>query len=57
MGTLRKYRLEESKCEYFIETGTGLGHLLLHAAKQHRFRILHSSEIHKQNYNEAGPAD
>jgi hypothetical protein len=50
MGTLRKYRLEESKCEYFIETGTGLGHSLLHAAKQRTFRILHSSEIHKQTY-------
>ena len=53
MGTLRKYRLEESKCEYFIETGTGLGHSLLHAAKQRTFKTLHSSEIHKQTYKEA----
>jgi len=53
MGTLRKYRLEESKCEYFIETGTGLGHSLLHAVKQRTFRILHSSEIHEQTYIKA----
>jgi hypothetical protein len=53
MGTLIKYRLEESKCKYFIETGTGLSHSLLHATKHPSFRILNSTGIHEQTYNKA----
>ncbi len=31
MGTLRKYELKTADCKVFFETGTGLGHSLLHA--------------------------
>ena len=31
METLRKYRIDNSSCNIFIETGTGLGHSLRYA--------------------------
>lgn len=46
MGTLRKYELKTANCKVFFETGTGLGHSLLHALDNGNFDLLYSSEIH-----------
>jgi hypothetical protein len=47
MGTLRKYDLQQSHCQVFFETGTGLGHSLKHALDNGNFSALYSSEIHE----------
>lgn len=48
MGTLRKYRLKNSGCNIFFETGTGLGSSLRHAFENGNFTRLYSTEIHNQ---------
>ncbi len=53
MGTLRKYELKTSDCKVFFETGTGLGHSLLHALDNGNFDLLFSSEIHDATANRA----
>lgn len=50
MGTLRKYRIDNSSCNIFIETGTGLGHSLRHALHAKIFEKLLSTEIHEETY-------
>ena len=46
MGTLRKYNLSQCPCEYFFETGTGLGSSLKHALHNGDFKKIFSTEIH-----------
>ena len=46
MGTLRKYNLNKCHCEYFFETGTGLGSSLRHALHNGNFKKIFSTEIH-----------
>jgi hypothetical protein len=53
MGTLRKYELKTANCRVFFETGTGLGHSLLHAFDNGNFDLLYSSEIHNATANRA----
>ncbi len=53
MGTLRKYELKTADCKVFFETGTGLGHSLLHALDNGNFDLLYSSEIHDATANRA----
>lgn len=53
MGTLRKYELKTANCKVFFETGTGLGHSLLHALDNGNFDLLYSSEIHDATANRA----
>jgi hypothetical protein len=53
MGTLRKYELKNADCKVFFETGTGLGHSLLHALDNGNFDLLYSSEIHDATANKA----
>ena len=53
MGTLRKYELKTANCKVFFETGTGLGHSLLHALDNGNFDLLYSSEIHADTANKA----
>jgi hypothetical protein len=53
MGTLPKYELKTANCKVFFETGTGLGHSLLHALDNGNFDLLYSSEIHDATANRA----
>jgi hypothetical protein len=48
MGTLRKYALNDTGCDIFFETGTGLGHSLKHALDNGKFKKIYSSEIHTE---------
>ena len=47
MGTLRKYNLNKCHCEYFFETGTGLGSSLRHALHNGNFKKILILEIHQ----------
>jgi len=51
MGTLTKYRLDNSDCEIFFETGTGTGASLQHALDAGNFDKLFSCEIDPNTYN------
>ena len=51
MGTLTKYRLDNSDCEIFFETGTGTGASLQHALDAGNFDKLFSYEIDPNTYN------
>ena len=53
MGTLRKYNLENSGCDHFFETGTGLGSSLRHAIHNGNFKRIFSTEIHSETASKA----